>query len=308
MLQSVLEQLPQLDSVLLMIMIPFQKHKYIFATPPFVKGRLKGRSNYHLDLPMKGREGTKKDVDMFEKVRRERVSFYMSIIRQITSTIMLVVVFLTVTACTKHEDPVPSKELLIYCGITMIHPMREIADIIEEQDDCIIKITKGGSGYLLHAIKENKVGDLYLPGSDSYMQTCISEGLVKETILVGYNKAALIVPKGNPKKLTGDPAQLTNIAYGVLIANPESGSIGRESIKVLDRRGVTDTALNNVIYFTLDSKDITKAIKRGDVDLAINWYATSYWPENKQIIESIVIDEQYAPRKKLLLGLLECSA
>jgi len=70
----------------------------------------------------------------------------------------------------------------------------------------------------------------------------------------------MIVPKGNPKGLSNDPAQLTNTAYAVVMANPDSGSIGRETKNVLERRSVTDAALNNVIYFTLDSKGIANAM------------------------------------------------
>ncbi len=130
------------------------------------------------------------------------------------------------------------KEILIYCGITMILPMQEIARIIEKEQDCVIKITKGGSGNLLSGIKANQMGDLYLPGSDSYMETAITDGLVVETVLVGYNQAALIVPKGNPKKITPDPANLANEQYAAVIANPKSGSIGRQTKKILEKRGV----------------------------------------------------------------------
>jgi len=228
--------------------------------------------------------------------------------KNLANLTVLIVIALFLGACSELEDRGPLKEeLLIYCGITMIKPMRKVANAVEEQENCTIRITKGGSGNLLRSLKENKIGDLYLPGSEFYMQTCLDEGIVTETIFVGYNKAALIVSKGNPKGFSNDPAQLTNTDYAVVIANPESGSIGREAKKVLERRGVADAALANSAYFTTDSKDITKAIKYGEADLSINWYATSFWPENRDEVESIAIDEQFAPRKQLLLGLLKFS-
>jgi molybdate transport system substrate-binding protein len=52
------------------------------------------------------------------------------------------------------------RELVIYCGITMIRPMVEIAAIIKKQEGCKIVLTKGGSGNLLKSIRINGVGDL----------------------------------------------------------------------------------------------------------------------------------------------------
>jgi len=231
----------------------------------------------------------------------------MNKISKITALALMAVAVFT-SACDKPPpEKSGGKELLIYCGITMILPMQEIARIIEKEQNCVIKITKGGSGNLLRSIKINQMGDLYLPGSDSYIKTAMADGLVVETVFVGYNQAALIVPKGNPRRITPDPANLAHEQYAVVIANPESGSIGRQTKKVLEKKGVWEEVSANVIYLTTDSKDITKAIKSGEADVGINWYATAFWPENRDYIQAIPFDPALSPRKKLLLGLLRFS-
>jgi len=199
------------------------------------------------------------------------------------------------------------KQLLIYCGITMIRPMTEIARVIEKQENCEIIITKGGSGNLLRSIKTNKVGDLYLPGSDSYMKTCVSEGLATETVHVGYNKAAMMVQKGNPKKITADLANLTSTAYYVVICNPDSGSIGRETQRLLTAKAIFDEVIKNARALTTDSKDIAHALRRKEADLVVNWYATAVWAENEYYMDVLPIDEKYAAKKALVLGLLKTS-
>ena len=198
-------------------------------------------------------------------------------------------------------------ELLVYCGITMIKPVTDIARVIEQQENCRITITKGGSGNLLRSIKVNEVGDLYLPGSDSYIKTATDEGLVSESVFVGYNKAALMVRKGNPKQITNDLNNLTEGKYYVVIGNPDSGSIGRETKKILERKGIFDEVAKAARRLTTDSKDLTMVLKHQEADLAVNWYATSTWPENEPYIDALGIDEQYASKKKLVLGLLTCS-
>ena len=199
------------------------------------------------------------------------------------------------------------KELLVYCGITMIKPMSDIARVIEAEEGCTIILTKGGSGNLLRAIKVNKVGDLYLPGSDSYIKTAREEGLVTDTVFVGHNKAAVMVQKGNPKALTGNLENLANADYCVVIGNPDSGSIGRETRKILERRGIFDAVAHNARMLTTDSKDLVRVLRDREADLVVNWFATSTWPENRDHVDTLSIDGRYAASKRLVLGLLRTS-
>ncbi len=209
--------------------------------------------------------------------------------------------------CERTERNPRPKQLLIYCGTTMIKPMSEIARIIEQRENCEILITKDGSGNLFKSIKINQIGDLYLPGCDSYIKTCLHEGFVTETICVGCNRAAMMVLKGNPKGITADLGCLANKHYYVVLCNPESGSIGKETKRILEKRGVFATALDNARKLTTDSKSLVHVLKSGEADLVINWYAVSTWPENMACIDVLEIDEKYAVRKKLVLGLLRTS-
>ena len=93
---------------------------------------------------------------------------------------LVLAVLLVLPGCSEKK-PEQKKELLVYCGITMIKPMTEIAKVIERKYGCKVLITKGGSGNLLRSIKSNMLGDLYLPGSSSYIQTCFDEGFVTDT-------------------------------------------------------------------------------------------------------------------------------
>jgi len=160
---------------------------------------------------------------------------------------------------------------------------------------------------LLRAIKVNRVGDLYLPGSDSYIRTCVEEGLVTDTAFVGYNKAALMVQKGNPKSIPADLASLTDPGYYVVIGDPESGSIGRETQKILDRRGIFAEASANARRLTTDSKDLIRVLKEREADLVVNWYATATWPENEAALTALPIDSRFATPKRLVIGLLKTS-
>ena len=222
--------------------------------------------------------------------------------------IILVLLFniaLPISGCGTSE--VEKKELLIYCGITMIKPMSDIARIIEKQENCTIIITKGGSGNLFRSIKANNVGDLYLPGSDFYIKKCLKEDIVTDTVFVGHNKAAIMVQKGNPKRITSDLNNFMKKDYYTVICNPDSGSIGKETKKIFEKRGIYKDVLDNVHELTTDSKDLILVLKDKKADLVINWYATSQWPENEPYIDVLLISDDFAEKKKLVLGLLKTS-
>lgn len=79
-----------------------------------------------------------------------------------------IIIMLTLFAACDSAKEKP-KELLLYCGTTMVKPMKEIVAKIEKEENCKIHILKGVSGDLLQSILLNKQGDLYLPGSESYV-------------------------------------------------------------------------------------------------------------------------------------------
>lgn len=220
---------------------------------------------------------------------------------------LLLICLVAFTGCNEKKAE-KKKELLVYCGITMIKPMAEIAGIIEKEYDCRILITKGGSGNLLKSIKANKVGDLYLPGSGSYIQSALEQGIVTDTAHVGFNKAAMMVKKGNPKGIPGSLDSLADSRYFVVIGNPESGSIGRETKRILDKKGIFSKVAANVQMMTTDSKDLARSLRDDEADLVINWYATATWPENKDSVSVLPISSEYAGKKKLIIGLLRFSS
>jgi len=232
----------------------------------------------------------------------------MGIQKFVCRLLLLGLLSLILPACSEQAaQPEKPKELLVYCGITMIKPMSEIARIIEEKENCRIIITKDGSGNLLKSIRTNQVGDLFLPGAESYMKTSMEEGLVSEAVFVGENKAAMMVRKGNPKNIPEDLESLANSDYYVVIGNPNSGSIGRETKKILEKRGIYDAVMSNAKRLTTDSKDLVGVLVEGEADLVINWYAVSVWPENEAYIDVLAVDDAFAEKKRLLLGLLKYS-
>ncbi len=198
----------------------------------------------------------------------------------------------------KAED----QNLLIYCGITMVKPITELARTFEQSEKNVrITLAQGGSEDLYQSAKKSRIGDIYFPGEPSYRNRHLAEGLLGEYKLVGYNQMALFAPKGNPKQVKGDANELLRKDLIVMIGNAESGSVGQETKAMLDKAGIYPKVVNKAVALMPDSRAINLALKRGEADLAVNWRATAFFPDNAAHIEAISLDSKIAKPQALLL-------
>lgn len=212
------------------------------------------------------------------------------------------------SAC--EQTPESKTELLLYCGITMVKPMLQLAQAFEEKHPNVqIILSQGGSQDLYDALHYSQQGDLYLPGSQSYLTNNQAAGdfVADSQQLLGYNRVALMVQKGNPKQINGDLQQLADPKLAVVLCNPESGSIGRASQSVLKKANLDEATFANAIYLTTDSRRLTEALVKKEADLVLNWYATSKWQGNRDKVDAILVDETLSPKKALVLTTLSFS-
>ncbi|MEN8254035.1 MAG: substrate-binding domain-containing protein [Verrucomicrobiota bacterium] len=226
---------------------------------------------------------------------------------RIARPLALFAALMLVGACRRNPRQADKKELLVYTGITMAKPMAEITAAIEQKHNVSIVMTQGGSEDLYISLRSAGKGDLYMPGSTSYRKKHFAEGLLGEFVSVGYNQAVFMVPKGNPKGITANIDQMLRDDVAIVLCNPESGSIGRETAGILEAAGVFEEAFRRCEYLTTDSRNLNKALRNGDADLIVNWRATAFFPENKESTEIIDLPSGMARPKELQLTLLKFS-
>lgn len=201
----------------------------------------------------------------------------------------------------------PAKpELLVYCGITMVRPMSEIAQLFEKREGAKITMAQGGSEDLYQAARKSG-GDVYLPGEPSYRAKHVAEGLLGDFTVVGFNQMALMVQKGNPKKVKADPRELLRPDLVIILGNAESGSVGNESRSILDRLGIYPKVVKAAAFLAPDSRSLSRAMRRKEADLTMNWRAAGFAPDNLAAMDVIDLDPRLAKPQALQLTLLTSS-
>lgn len=199
------------------------------------------------------------------------------------------------------------KELLLYCGITMVRPMQEIVEGFEKRENVHITLAQGGSEDLYQSAKKSRLGDWYLPGEPSYRDLHLAEGLFGDHVTVGYNQMAIVVQKGNPKHVRPDPRELLRKDLIAIIGNAESGSVGKEAKDILDRLRIYPQVVRAAGFLAPDSRSLMNAMKKGEADVTMSWRATGYFPDNAVKVDVIDLPATIAPPQALLLIHLKSS-
>lgn len=227
---------------------------------------------------------------------------------------MFAVVLFLLSSCDSSPDhqragrtEKPKREILIYCGMTMIQPIMELAALVENEKDCKVRISYGESEWLKNTAMTSKTGDILFPGTPSFLQPLIKDGSINKTLTVGQNRIALIVQKGNPKQVKPDLRELLREDLQIVIGAPEAGSIGHETQNSLTRLGVYDQVMNKALYLTADSKGLSQALRSTDADVVVNWRAVASFKDNIQFMDAIALPDEQSESRPLVMGLLNFS-
>ena len=197
--------------------------------------------------------------------------------------------------------------LLMYCGITMVRPVIELARLFEQQEHIRITVSQGGSEDLYQSLKLSRRGDLYLPGEPSYRDKHLPEGLLGQVRTVGYNQLSMFVQKGNPKNVRANLNELLRPDLVLILGNAQSGSVGQASKSLLDRFKLYPRAVSKAAFLLPDSRALTLSLKRGEADITLCWRATAFFPDNSPHMDVVDLSPAIASPQALLVNLLTFS-
>ncbi len=181
--------------------------------------------------------------------------------------------------------------------------MEEIARKYEEEEGVPIQLQFGASNTLLVNAEVSRVGDLYLPADDTYLDFAAAKKLLAERVPLACMTPVLAVHKGNPKNIHSLDDVLNSEAK-VAQANPDAAAIGRLSRTVLQDNGLWEKFEKRAIVTKGTVNDVANDIALGSVDAGIVWDVTVWqYPD----LEAVGVPILNARPSHVSLGVLTTS-
>jgi molybdate transport system substrate-binding protein len=171
--------------------------------------------------------------------------------------------------------------------------MQECEKVYEKLHPAVVlDMTFGGSGTLLNQMVMEEMGDIYVPGSDDYMDKAEQQ---KATLpatrkIVAYLVPMICVQHGNPKRI----GCLNDLARpGVTVGLAKAGAVclGDVAEQILASAGLLDAVRKNVLTYAGSCEQTQQLAQLGEVDAIIGWDSFKAWAPDK--IDLVPIPAKY---------------
>ncbi len=132
-------------------------------------------------------------------------------------------------------------------------------------------------------------GDLFIPDTNhglSLLRETQPE-IITDSLYLGTNQVVFIVPKGNPERFDGQLESMIQKKFAIIIANPETSSLGNKTKEILKSRDLYAKVINNIMTLSVDNRGIIRSVNGGEATLAIDWISSYYYNSNRERVDTI---------------------
>lgn len=159
-------------------------------------------------------------------------------------------------------------ELHLYAGAGLRHPVETIINLFEKQTGHKVIVEYGGSGQILTRFNLTKSGDLFLPGSEDYIEKLQKQGYITHSYPLVMHTPVLVVrkDKGSNIKTIED---LANSSLRLGMGDPKAIALGRSGEILLDASGYGPQLKAKITTQTTTIKQLVIYLLNGDIDAAV---------------------------------------
>jgi len=200
----------------------------------------------------------------------------------------------------------PAKTITVFAGAASKPALTDLGPMYEARAGAKVAITFGGSGAVLTQFAQEQYGDVYIPGSDDFMDRAEKKGAVVKdtrTVLV-YLVPTICVAKGNPKKVH----ELKDLARGdlrVVIGQPKSVCLGDIAESALTDAGLWDKVKPHIASYASSCEDTVNNLLLGEADVIIGWDVFARQHPDK--VESIPLSGRAARPRNIPASVIQWS-
>ncbi len=205
------------------------------------------------------------------------------------SASLVVAVLALAVAVVKPSAAAPQREsggkvtLMAFVGSASKPPALAAKAAFEKRHpNIVIDMTFGGSGTLLNQMKLEQMGDIYMPGSDDFMDKAEDQKVVLPATrkIIAYLVPAICVQHGNPKRIKS-VRDLARPGITVGLARAGAVCLGDVSDEILRKAGLEQQVKANVINYAASCELTQQMVQLGEVDAIIGWDSFKAWAPEK---------------------------
>lgn len=180
--------------------------------------------------------------------------------------------------CSSGGENAPSTSgkkttLVMFAGSASKPPTLEAKAAYEKlHPEVTVDVTFGGSGTLLNQMKLEETGDIYMPGSNDYMEKAEQQGMVvpETRTIIAYLVPMICVQAGNPKHIES-LEDLTRPGVTVGLAQAGAVCLGDISDEILKNAGLEEAVKKNCLTYAQSCEQTQRLVQFGEVDAIIGW-------------------------------------
>lgn len=181
-------------------------------------------------------------------------------------------------------------DILVLCGGSMRAAMEQIRRDYSAVSDDEILLTFGGSGELCAQIKNAQKGDIYVC-HDPFMAWAEKQGLIEAWRPVARLEPVIVVPKGNPKGITG-LKDLARPGLRLGVGDPKRSTCGVLTDEALRRAPYGHAIRKNVrLHAKSHQKIATDVADLKHLHVGVMWNAVAFLYRDK--LETIPFPREY---------------
>jgi len=196
--------------------------------------------------------------------------------------------------------------LTVFAGAASKPALEELARAYRDRAGITVDVTFGGSGSVLTQFSQEHYGDVYVPGSDDFMDQ--AEG--KDAVLKDTRKAlvylvpTLCVAQRNPKHTKG-LADLSRPDVRVVIGEPKSVCLGAIAQATLQAEGTWDKVAPRVASYATSCENVLQELLLGEADVIIGWDVFARQQPAK--VEAIALPAAYSRPRNIPAAVIKWS-
>jgi len=173
--------------------------------------------------------------------------------------------------------------LVVFVGSASKPPTLEAKSAYEKSHPNVtLDMTFGGSGTLLNQIMLEHMGDVYMPGSDDFMEKAEKQQAVVPATrkIAAYLVPVINVQHGNPKNVKS-LSDMARPKMRIGLAKAGAVCLGDVSDEILKKAGLEAEVRKNVVTYAGSCEQTQQLVQLGEVDAIIGWDSFKAWAPDR---------------------------